>query len=172
MKTMILTRAAAKLLDATRSKDKTRAVLALVNVRADVIEATDGKMLVQVPHEQAQTVPAGVYKLVALQKSGVRGMVELALAEMDGIQFPDCSRVVPPAAGEDLAVDIDERTILAAVVIKLFRWCGNGYSDRLLERLAPLGARWTVYKPADGKPALFRTSDGITAVIMPFDLSK
>ncbi len=168
MKTMILTRAAAKLLDATRSKDKTRD-LAFVNVTPDVIEATDGKMLVQVPHKQAQAVPAGVYKIVAIKKC-VRGLVELQLAEIPDVQFPDCSRVVPPATGETLALDIDERTILAAVIIKLFRWCGNGYSDRLLERLAPLGARWTVYKPDADKPALFTTSDGIKAVIMPFGL--
>lgn len=170
MKTMILTREAANLLNSTRSTDKTREVLALVNVRADVIESTDGRMLVQIPHEQAQAVPAGVYKLVAIQKSGIRGVVELALGEIDGVQFPDCSRVVPAATGETLALDIDKRTILAAVAIKIYRWCGNGYSDRLLERLAPLGARWTIYKPADGAPALFTTSDGIKAVIMPFDL--
>ena len=169
MKTMILTRAAAKLLDATRSRDKTRAALAFVNVRADVIEATDGKMLVQVPHEQAQAVPAGVYKIVAIEKC-VRGMVELQLAEIPDVQFPDCSRVVPPATGETTTVMIEDETILAAVAIKLFRWCGNGYSDRLLERLAPLGACWTVYKPDADKPARFQTSDGIVAVIMPFDL--
>lgn len=154
-----------KLLVGFLSTDKTRYALRCVHVTKEFIEATDGKGMVRITQDFTFE---GTFEILKVEKTNKCAWT-IILGEAHDLVYPNTNQVVPKPSKEMIQIPITDDTILAGVIIELFKFTGNGYSDILLEKLRVAENVWTAHKPKENAPLLL-THPGIMAILMPFSM--
>lgn len=165
---LVLSKSEFKLIDSCRAKDVVgRESLTYINVKAGILEATDGRILVQKKTDLAQP---GVYKILAstpVSKNSVEATLELI-----DITYPNTDNVIPAKTDENIVLLIQKKEIHAGSIVKIYNFTGSAVSEKYLDIIGELGIGWEVSKTEKNRAVLFTSRDlEITVVLMPIQLS-
>jgi len=168
-----------KLIDQVRAgKNEGRDQLRNINITADHIEATNGRIAVRLNRAEVSigedASKNGVYEIIVAKKYS-KTLTELILERTKNVQYPDINKVWPDISGKptlNVLITSEKKSTfnITGVIIKLFEHTGNGYSSEYLRLLSHFDKTWCAYNMGKNRAVLLK-DDKIQILIMPFDIN-